>query len=107
VGGVDERGSRKPPPYVPDAFMSGIGPAIDFVGPAWMVLTYGYNPEGKGFYDEGWLTTTPDISKYPNMMRLPKVEFSATNMSRVSAAAGVLLGKADGGHLHSMHQVDQ
>jgi hypothetical protein len=88
VGGVDERGSRKPPPYVPDIYMSGVGPAIDFVGPAWMVLTYVFD-HSNGFYNEGYIATDPEISPadHPNMIRLPIVQYSREKMSRVSAAA--------------------
>jgi hypothetical protein len=93
VGGVDERGSRKPPSYVPDIFMSGVRPAIDFVGPAWMVLTYAFDAASDGFYNEGFLSTEPEISPadYPNMIRLPNVQYARTTnelgMFQVSAAA--------------------
>lgn len=90
MGGVDERGSRTPPPYVGPEYMSGFGPALDFVGPALMVLTYPTGDETTGgFYDEGYISTDPDINPvdYPNMIRLPILRYSRTNMSRVGTAA--------------------
>lgn len=86
VGSVDERGSRKPPPYVPDIYMSGTGPAIDFVGPAWQVLTYAFNPASGGMYPEGYLSTEPDITPadYPNMLQLPRVQYAKGDVTRVS-----------------------
>uniref|UniRef100_A0A383VPB6 Sialate O-acetylesterase domain-containing protein n=1 Tax=Tetradesmus obliquus TaxID=3088 RepID=A0A383VPB6_TETOB len=93
VGGVDERGSRTPPPYVGPEYMSGFGPALDFVGPALMVLTYPTGDETTGgFYDEGYISTDPDINPvdYPNMIRLPILRYSRTNMSRGPVTGGIV-----------------
>lgn len=85
VGGVDERGSRKPPAYQSDTLMSGTGPALDFVGPAWQILTYSSDPSYGGFYNEGYLSTEPDITpaEYPNMLQLPEVVYAAGDVARV------------------------